>query len=198
MMPVARRAFGQYVRFFGVLFLGTEVPFAVLAALALSLVDITALGAGHLLVIAAGCGVLFGLLRSVLMGIGQLLTTRRLRAGPSGLPVSQVQEVELDGSPDRVLTACAEALRTLPKTRVAEVNPKAQTIRAKRGLTWRSWGDEIRVDVQGIERGTSIIRVSSRPRLRTTLVDWGSNLRNVMAIRDCLMARGARSISADE
>ncbi|MGH9369801.1 MAG: hypothetical protein ACRD3M_19285, partial [Thermoanaerobaculia bacterium] len=109
-----------------------------------------------------------------------------------------VQEVELVNSLAGAVAACAEAVHALPKTSVAETNSNTQTIRATRGWTWRSWGDEIQIDVRGTESGASIIRISSRPRLRTTLVDWGSNLRNVTTIRDLLVGKGARPISAEQ
>ena len=103
-----------------------------------------------------------------------------------------------NGTADQALAACAEALRAMPRTKVASANLDTHSIRAKRGLTWRSWGDEIRIDVHGNQDRTSVIRVSSRPCLRTTLVDWGSNLRNVAAIRDSLMGRGARSEAGEQ
>jgi hypothetical protein len=201
---MAQRPLAQYARFFGLIFVATALPFAVLSALSLAIIvsglarPVVPIDTSRLLLLAAAAGLAFGLFMSIFGGIGQLLATRHLKAGPARLAVSQTEEVLLDGPTDQALATCAEALRVMPKTKVNEVNPEAHWIRAKRGLSWRSWGDQIRIDVQGNEDHTSLIQVSSRPCLRTTLVDWGSNLRNVAAIREYLVGKGARSIAGQQ
>ncbi len=201
---MARRPLAQYARFFGFIFVATALPFAVLSALSLAIIvsgvakPVVPFDTSRLLQLAAAAGLVVGLFMSIFGGIGQLLTTRRLKAGPGSLPVSQTEEVLLDGPVDQAIATCAEALRAMPRTKVNDVNPEAHWIRAKRGLSWRSWGDQIRIDVQGNENRTSLIRISSRPCLRTTFVDWGSNLRNVTAIREYLMRKGARSVAGQQ
>ncbi|WP_203294130.1 hypothetical protein [Luteirhabdus pelagi] len=46
-------------------------------------------------------------------------------------------------------------------------------------MTMKSWGEEIRIQIVS-DRGSSYqYEISSRPRLKTTLIDYGKNLQNI-------------------
>jgi hypothetical protein len=45
-------------------------------------------------------------------------------------------------------------------------------------ISWRSWGENIRVDLAGVD-GDVLVQVKSKSTLRTTLIDWGKNAENV-------------------
>ncbi len=45
-------------------------------------------------------------------------------------------------------------------------------------LTWTSWGEQIRVDVVGVD-GDVVVQVQSATRFRLTVVDFGKNAKNV-------------------
>ena len=49
-------------------------------------------------------------------------------------------------------------------------------------MSWKTWGYIISFEVRKIDNDRTQIKVSSRPAVSTTLVDYGSNLENVEKI----------------
>lgn len=56
----------------------------------------------------------------------------------------------------------------------------------KAGITWKTFGDEIRFILNKLDEDHTEVEFSSRPLLRTTLADYGKNLQNVQMIEDFL------------
>ena len=56
-------------------------------------------------------------------------------------------------------------------------------------MTWRTWGDVISFEVHRANDDGTRIKVSSRPALGSTLVDFGKNLQNVEQIAAFLNER---------
>ncbi len=50
-----------------------------------------------------------------------------------------------------------------------------------------SWGEDVEVSWRPATEGILDITITSASRVRTTLVDWGQNRRNVAAVRDRLL-----------
>ena len=56
----------------------------------------------------------------------------------------------------------------------------------KTGMTLQSWGEEIKIILKSNQKNNFEYQVSSRPKLKTTLVDYGKNLENINRIENVL------------
>ncbi len=65
---------------------------------------------------------------------------------------------------------------------------------ARAGMTWRTWADVISFEVRKIGSDGIQVEVSSRPAVRTTLVDYGKNLENVEKIAGLLKAHSGSAV----
>ncbi|MFD2907110.1 hypothetical protein ACFSX9_00030 [Flavobacterium ardleyense] len=54
------------------------------------------------------------------------------------------------------------------------------------GMTMKSWGEEIKIILKFNKNSNFEYQVSSRPKLKTTLVDYGKNLENVNSIENLM------------
>ena len=52
----------------------------------------------------------------------------------------------------------------------------------KRGMTFRSWGDEVKIEILEDGHGGSSIRAESKTRVPTTIFDYGQNKENLERI----------------
>ena len=83
-----------------------------------------------------------------------------------------------------VYRAALGAIPTIPKMRVKSADQGSGRIIAKKGMTMRSWGEEIVVDVWEISPGKAGVRVNSRDKVE--LIDWRQNEQNVALILDVI------------
>lgn len=54
------------------------------------------------------------------------------------------------------------------------------------GITWKSWGENIQITLETDEDFEFVYHLSSSPRLKTTLIDYGKNLENINRIEKVL------------
>jgi hypothetical protein len=86
--------------------------------------------------------------------------------------------------PEQALALCRAAVEQAPGVKDVRLDSPA-TLRARVGATRRSWGERIRCSVRAVDGGSEVA-IHSRPRVRTTLVDYGKNRENVDCIRAAL------------
>ncbi len=96
--------------------------------------------------------------------------------------VHHVRNIELQVSYDKVFDLCIESLNSVKRCKINKENRPQGKIDARAGMTWKTWGDVVSFDVRKIDSDRTQIEVSSRPVVRTTLVDYGKNLENVEKI----------------
>lgn len=60
----------------------------------------------------------------------------------------------------------------------------------KAGMSWKSWGEEIKITLKANEDTDSEYQVSSSPRLKTTIVDYGKNIENINRIESLIESIG--------
>ena len=53
-------------------------------------------------------------------------------------------------------------------------------------MTWLSWGEEISIILQTKGESDFNYKISSRPKLKMTLVDFGKNLENVNRLENVI------------
>ena len=163
----------RMIKTYGLVFVGTGVPFAVLMGLFFAaLFDLSGLEA---LLIGLAMGVFFGAVMALVLGTAQLAGNRGAPRGASLSP-RQSRDVPIVNGPD-LADRIVAALRSLP-AEVTAVDVPAGRYVARRGVSWKSWGEVVVVQLTG-DPAHPVATVSSRPRLGTTLIDYGRGRRNV-------------------
>jgi hypothetical protein len=132
-------------------------------------------------------GVIFGLLMSAVLGWRERAAQRK-----HGGKVGPRQEVTLrmDCDPARLRTCALEALRALPAR--VKSSADAQKLLAVTGVTWRSWGERVSVELRP-EDGLTTAVVRSDPRLIITVVDYGKSSSNVETVAAALRSAVSNS-----
>lgn len=131
-------------------------------------------------------GILFGAVVIIIMMIVQKLHLRK--TGNAGKKVQLINQAEfkLEGTKEQVIELCRNSLDSIKNSSVLEINREAGLIRAKAGMTWYTWGDEITFQIESIGDHNYSVSVTSRPMVKTTLIDYGKNLDNIQKIKSYL------------
>lgn len=161
------------VRLYLLLLVGTGVPFGVITGLLWWSAAKGMVG-----------GVLFGVVMSVLLG-----TLAPATRGGRGGSVSPRQErrLRVEAEPAQVHRCAAWALDGLPATLSSPTEP--HRVEAVTGTSWNSWGDHVSVELRPDGNATEVV-VRSRPRVATTLVDFGRGRKNVDSVVEGLRTAG--------
>ncbi|HEV3474024.1 MAG TPA: hypothetical protein VG602_01485 [Actinomycetota bacterium] len=85
-----------------------------------------------------------------------------------------------------VYQAAVNVIPTIPKMKVKSADQSTGRIIAGKGMSMRSWGEEVIVDVWEVSPKKAGVRVTSA--LKAQLVDWGANKKNVAAVLDAISA----------
>jgi hypothetical protein len=152
------------------LFLAAAVPYGLVAALILHSPAFGVLfGVGIGIVIAS----IFGTLQhSAFQG----------KKADADRSVHQIRDIEIDVSYNEALALCQDSLKTLTRAHIKQLDADQGIIHARTGMNWKTYGERVTLSLLPIDQNTTRIRIESRPRLKTTLIDYGSNLYNVNCI----------------
>ena len=60
-------------------------------------------------------------------------------------------------------------------------------IEAESEISSKSWGENITVELESLENQKTLVKITSRSKMPTTLVDWGKNDENIYAIKENLL-----------
>ena len=168
------------LRTFLLIFVATGVPFGAITGLATGLV-LASVTAG--LATGAGAGLFFGGVMAVALGSLDAVTDRAPQGARRGPRQDRTVAVRSGPDlPDRILAA----LRGLP-AEIREADVAAGRYRARTTTTWKSFGEEVSVQLTGDPAAPEAF-VSSRPVVATTLVDYGKGRANVAAVARALEA----------
>jgi len=146
------------------------------------------------LVAGVVAGLVYGVLMSLILESMHRWAVKRSSSdgGDEALGVAHVRTVGLQLAPDEAFDLCLKALGEIRKSKIQRQDRSRGVILAKAGMTWRSWGDEIRLDAREVGAQRTEVEVSSRPAVRTTLIDYGKNLENVETLAGFLKTHGQR------
>ena len=175
----------RYLKLHLKIFLGTGIPFGIFMGIFYSLEY------GFPLSLVAGLfreGIIFGVFMSLICGFMHSWSVKRMPYGKSeeSLGVYHVRNVELRLPYDKAFNLCIESISSIKKCKIQTEDCFHGKIVAKAGSTWKTWGDVISFKARKIDNGRTQVVVSSRPAMRTTLVDCGKNLENVERISSFL------------
>ena len=156
------------------------VPFAIMEGLFFSL----RIGFWWGMVRGLFSGILFGLLMSITLGWLHHRSIKKLpfATGEYQAGVHQVRTLRVHLPYEASLALCKDSLRVIKKSTLQNEDGSVGRLDAKTGMTWKAWGERISFGVQRISDTESEIEVTSRPIIRTTLIDYGKNLENVEEI----------------
>ncbi|MEP2057943.1 MAG: hypothetical protein ABJJ05_09065 [Maribacter litoralis] len=77
-------------------------------------------------------------------------------------------------------------LKTDPIIGKMKMTETENGITLKTGMTLQSWGEEIKIILKSNQENNFEYLISSRPKLKTTLVDYGKNLENINRIENVI------------
>ena len=91
---------------------------------------------------------------------------------------------------------CQDAISQVPGTAFDTDLSSDTVLVATKERTWKSWGDRISFTISTPETGQQLITVESRPVMKATMLDYGSNEENVAIITRYLVEkRGLTQVS---
>lgn len=123
-------------------------------------------------------GILYGGAMSLLFGTIQHLSFRGKKADAEH-SVRQSRTLEIDHNIDDTFNLCLEAYTVLKRAVIKKVDRQAATIEVRTGANLRTYGELITIKIAPLDAHTSTVTISSRPRVKSTMIDYGRNLRNV-------------------
>jgi hypothetical protein len=136
-------------------------------------------------------GLLFG---SIMASLTYLADKNINKRGVFNLSnqVNTVQSLIISLPFDVVDTALEDAVLCVPNAKITTFN--YGYVKAKTGFTWKSFGEEIIVVLEKSDAST-IIKINSKPLVKTTIVDYGKNSENVQKIHTFIMQRFVGEVS---
>jgi len=137
-------------------------------------------------------GLFFGGIMSIILGTLHNQSVKQITSEKSkeAMEVHHVRNIELRLSYDKAFDLCIESLNLIEKGKIREEDRAQGKIVAKAGMTWKTFRDVISFDLRRIDNDRTEIKVSSRPAVRRTLIDYGKNLENVERISSFLKEHG--------
>jgi superfamily I DNA and/or RNA helicase len=135
-----------------------------------------------------GSGVAFGLIMSFTLVTLHCIFSLKFRKlkGTDISAVVQKKFMELDLSFDNVYDECIKSITAVKKCEIESEDRKSGEIKALTSLSWKSFGENIQFKIWSSENGRTRIQILSRPKLKTTLVDYGKNIENVLKLSSFL------------
>ncbi len=126
-------------------------------------------------------GLIFGILRVAVLLPLDLFTRMFLAKGiyKDVFELEQVREIKMEGTSKEVLAACREALLKIPYVKSVSDDSEQMVTRAITGISWRSTGEEMEVEINPIAENSWLVRCSSKPKMENALFDYGKNFENV-------------------
>jgi hypothetical protein len=137
-------------------------------------------------------GILFGGFMSLVLGLSHSWSVKQLPFGKSeeAMGVHHVRNAELLLPYDVTFNTCINSLSSIEKCRIQSKDRSQGKIIAKTSMTWKTSGDVISFKLGRIDNEKTQVEVSSRPIVRTILVDYGKNLKNVETILRIIKEHG--------
>jgi hypothetical protein len=133
-------------------------------------------------------GLTFGALIFIILGLLHSQAVKKIRGGNSRetLSTHQVSDIELNLPYKQTFDLCMQSLSRIKRCTIQEENLTQGRIVAWAGINWKTWGDIITFHIKKTTNGITYVTISSRPRARTTLVDFGKNLENIIKVTSFL------------
>ena len=159
------------------LFLTTGVPFGLVIGLFSALSNGVAVGLSS----GLAQGFFFGITMSIVLGTMHKLKTKAQSRRTSGTGPNQNVEITLEGSKERCFQKCLSSLIEL-QVKIINKDSEGGVIEGQTNWTWKSFGEKIHLTVTENGKGKVKVMVSSIPKWKPTVVDYGKGIENVDSI----------------
>lgn len=128
---------------------------------------------------------LFGMAMSFILGYFHKSSLKKNgmdEVSDNALGVTQTKVIRTELSKGDLINK----LKANPKTGKMKMSATDDGIILKTSLSWKSWGEEIMIALKSKDDLGYEYQVSSKPKLSTTLVDYGKNLENINQIESVI------------
>ena len=174
------------LRTFAVIFAATGIPSGLVVGLGAAVVlgatgESPGRAAALGLAVGVGVAVFFGGIMALVLGSVDAVSDRAPQDARPGPRQDTAVQVRAGADLSERIVA---ALRGLPAD-VREADVAAGRYRARTRWSWKSWGEEVTVQLSGDGAALEAV-VSSRPVVGTTVVDYGKGRSNVAAVAEAL------------
>ncbi|WP_226668084.1 hypothetical protein [Metabacillus litoralis] len=126
-------------------------------------------------------GLVFGLLMALILTIIDRHSKKSIGEDMDN-GVHQKNTYELQLSVSEAFQLCKQTVSVLNSAKITYENQEKGLLIFKTGINWRTWGDVVEIALNEINPSSTKISIHSRPRVPTTLVDYGKNAENVQQI----------------
>ncbi len=144
--------------------------------------------AGYILLLAVCVGSGAGICMAVAAYIGDG-TVRDRGYDVSATQVRQEHDLTVEASPTPLFAICCEVLESFDGASLVLRDAGQLKVAGRTPRTWRSAGEHIQIVIRQLSAGQSRIWILSRPIARTSIIDCGKNLENVVLMKEAIQAR---------
>ena len=165
-------------------FIWTGGPFGILIGLFYALMTNSLKG----LLLGLYAGTAFGLFMSLILVTLHYLFSAKYRT-IKGIDIGSVVQqkfMELDLSFDQAYDRCLQSINAIRKCKIESEDRSDGLINAKTSSSLKCFGENIEYRIWNSKNGITRVKIMSRPRLKTTLVDYSKNLDNIEKISSFL------------
>jgi len=167
--------------FIKVLF-GAGIPFGILLGVVYSLEYNLAMG----LRVGPAAGAAFGLIFSLIVCLIHRIAKKRAGLKGTSDRAAATRSLDLSLDAKQAFDLVLAGFEQVRKCEITHADRDAGIIEAESGQTWKSWGERIAAQIVAVESGTSRLTLTSRSAVKTTLVDFGKNQENILAVLSVL------------
>ncbi|WP_027340627.1 hypothetical protein [Halonatronum saccharophilum] len=96
--------------------------------------------------------------------------------------VNYSEKLKVDNNLKEAFQLSLNSLEQIKKSKIIEANKKKGVIKAKVGLSWESFGEQIKISIKNVNSNRVEINISSKPSWEETKVDYNKNYNNVKKI----------------
>ncbi|WP_414622239.1 hypothetical protein [Calothrix sp. CCY 0018] len=130
---------------------------------------------------ASIAGIVFGFI----MAVFSYFSDQRLKK--KGIDTSntnprQSRKVSVDRTISEVIPICEQAILSLNKAVIKQKDLQTGTIKAKTKMSWKSFGEIIKISTQSVGDNETLIEIKTSPFIPTAVMDYGKGLENVEEI----------------
>lgn len=126
-------------------------------------------------------GITFGLFNAAF----SYFSDRRLKKkgiDTSNTSPRQTRKISVDCSISEVMPICEKAILSINRAAIKQKDLQNGTLRAKTKISWRTFGEVIKISAKSIGDSETLIEIKSSPFIPTAVIDYGKSLENVETI----------------
>ncbi|MDY6896928.1 MAG: hypothetical protein SWZ49_02480 [Cyanobacteriota bacterium] len=130
---------------------------------------------------AAIAGIVFGL---IMAAFSYFADQRLQKKGidTSNTSPRQFRKISVNGTVSEAIAVSEKAILSLNRAVIKEKDLAAGTIKAKTKMSWKSFGEVIKISTQTLGNGQILVEIKSSPFIPTNVIDYGKGLENVETI----------------